>query len=110
MKNYSNSNFLTTLTIGMLLVVFGCFANAFIYWLLWDHAIVPVFASLGYTLIPIEFSHFAVISAVIACLKTTTRKENEKLEMFEAWVKFLSIIFAKVLMVLVAILLTKMLL
>lgn len=110
MKTYTNSNWLGTLIFGMLLVAFGIFANAFIYWLLWDHSIVPACASLGVSLLPIEYVHFVVLSAVIACIRTTTQKEENKLEVTEAWVKFLVTILSRFVMVVIALLITKMML
>lgn len=110
MGSYKNSNWLGVLILGIFLIVFGAFANAFIYSLLWDHAVVPVCASIGYILPDIKFAHFVVISSVIACLHTKTNKDNETMELSEAWVKFMSIICSKILMVLIAMLLVKMLL
>ena len=109
MKTYTNSNWLGTLISGMLLVAFGIFANAFIYWLLWDHTIVSACASLEVSLWPIEYVHFVVLAAVIACLRTT-QKEDEKYGVTEAWVKFLVTILSRVVMVIIALLITKMLL
>jgi hypothetical protein len=110
MKTYTNSNWLGTLIFGMLLVAFGIFANAFIYWLLWDHSIVPACASLGISLWPIEYVHFVVLAAVIACLHTTSQKDEDKLGVSEAWVKFLVTILSRFVMVAIALLITKMML
>ena len=109
MKNYSNSNLFATLVMCILLVIFGVFGNAFIYWLLWDHAVLPVCVSLGYTLPAIKFAHFAIISAVIACLGATN-KDNKSMEVAIAWAKYISIFCSKIIMVLIAMLLVKMLL
>ena len=110
MGSYKNSNWLGTLIFGMLLVAFGIFANAFIYWLLWDHAIVPACASLEVSLLSIKYVHFVVLAAVIACLRTTTQKDEDKLEVTEAWVKFLVTLLSRFVMVVIALLITKMML
>lgn len=110
MKTYTNSNWLGTLIFGMLLVAFGIFANAFVYWLLWDHSIVPACASLEVSLPAIKYVHFVVLAAVIACLHTTSQKDEDKLGVSEAWVKFLVTILSRFVMVAIALLITKMLL